>query len=149
MQKQYESRAVSVANSNGKTSTPSRTTSTSSEERPKKLSFIQQVNKRKVCENLVRFIRLIDFMMRYSTHMIVSNSLLAIQKGKNILLLCICITTACSFPVPIHFHYQKENYHPISSFLRWNTTLELLFMCFSLLSLKLEAFFNALILGSW
>ena len=84
IQKQYESRAVSVANSNGKTSTPSRTASTSSEERPKKLSFIQQVNKRKVCENLVRFIRLIDFMMRYSTHMIVSNSLLAIQKGKNI-----------------------------------------------------------------
>ena len=72
-----------------------------------------------------------------------SNPRFCFQKGKNILLLC--ITTACSFPVPIHFHYQKENYHPISSFLRWNTTLELLFMCFSFLSLKLEAFFNALV----
>ena len=79
IQKQYESRAQSVATSGGKTSTSR--TSTASEERPKKLTFIQQVNKRYVCENLVRFIRLIDFMMRYSTHMIVSNSLLAIQKA--------------------------------------------------------------------
>ena len=33
-----------------------------------------------------------------------SNPRFCFQKGKNILLLC--ITTACSFPVPIHFHYQ-------------------------------------------
>ena len=35
-----------------------------------------------------------------------SNPRFCFQKGKNILLLC--ITTACSFPVPIHFHTKKK-----------------------------------------
>ena len=45
------------------------------------MTFMEQVNKRKVCEVLVRFIRLIDYMLRFTVHMIVNNSLIAIQKA--------------------------------------------------------------------
>ena len=46
----------------GSLSSSSRSSSRST--RPPKLTFIEQVNKRKVCETIVRFVRLIDFMMR-------------------------------------------------------------------------------------
>jgi hypothetical protein len=72
LQKQYSSQNQSETSS---------VSSMSSHERPKKLTFIEQVNKRKVCENLVRFVRLVDFMLRYTAHMIVTNSLIAIQKA--------------------------------------------------------------------
>lgn len=49
--------------------------------KPRKLTFIEQVNKRKVCERIARFLRLIDFMMRFTAHMIVANSLIAVHKS--------------------------------------------------------------------
>ncbi len=52
------------ASRRGSTASTSEASSMSSSERPRKMTFIEQVNKRKVCEVLVRFIRLIDFMLR-------------------------------------------------------------------------------------
>ena len=78
-QREYEGRTL--YSSSGSSSGSSSRSSSRSYQKPRKLTFIEQVNKRKACENLVRFIRLIDFMMRYTAHMIVCNSLIAVHKS--------------------------------------------------------------------
>ena len=50
-------------------------------QQPRKMTFMEQVNKRKVCEKLVTFIRLIDYMLKLILHGVVCNSLLAIHKA--------------------------------------------------------------------
>ena len=50
-------------------------------QQPRKMTFMEQVNKRKVCEKLVQFIRLIDYMLRWILHCIACNSLIAIHKA--------------------------------------------------------------------
>ena len=45
------------------------------------MTFMEQVNKRKVCEKLVTFIRLIDYMLKLILHKIACNSLDAIHKA--------------------------------------------------------------------
>ena len=77
-QREYEGRTL--YSSSGSSGSSSRSSSRSYQ-KPRKLTFIEQVNKRKACENLVRFIKLIDFMMRYTAHMIVCNSLIAVHKS--------------------------------------------------------------------
>ena len=78
-QREYEGRTL--YSSSGSSGSSSSRSSSRSYQKPRKLTFIEQVNKRKACENLVRFIRLIDFMMRYTAHMIVCNSLIAVHKS--------------------------------------------------------------------
>ena len=59
---------------------------------PKKMTFMEQVNKRKVCEKLVMFVRLIDYMLRWVLHCVACNSLIAIHKA--------LLSRAKSRPVP-------------------------------------------------
>lgn len=47
----------------------------------KKLSFIEQANKRQCCLKILGFINLIDFMMRFALHKVVYNSIVAIQSA--------------------------------------------------------------------
>ena len=62
----------------------SRTSMESSPEhppQPRKMTFMEQVSKRKVCERLVTFLRLIDYLLRLSLHNVACNSLAAIHKA--------------------------------------------------------------------
>ena len=64
-------------------STASTTSSSSSDHvpQPRKMTFMEQVNKRKVCEKLVTFLRLIDYMLKFILHNIACNSLSAVHKA--------------------------------------------------------------------
>ena len=48
--------------------------------RVKKLTFIEQANKRQCCLKIISFVKLIDFMIRRTLHQIIYNSIVAIQK---------------------------------------------------------------------
>ncbi len=75
-QREYTAGSMSSSRSSSRSSQAS-----GRRRKPRKLTFIEQVNKRKVCERIVRFIRLIDVMMRFTAHMIVCNSLVAVHKS--------------------------------------------------------------------
>lgn len=48
-------------------------------QRPKKLTFIEQANKRQCCLKIISFIKFVDFLLRYSLQQVVYNSVKAIS----------------------------------------------------------------------
>ena len=58
---------------------PSSSRKRESEEGKKKISFIEQANKRKECDKLAAFVMSIDLMLNHVLHQLVVNSMTTIQ----------------------------------------------------------------------